>query len=300
MDAASRRDPVHVLPFQPLPGELAALARAICGRRIGLALGSGGIRGFAHAGVLAVLSDEHVPVDFVSGASAGAIAGALYLSGSDPRDLADLGKAFQETFKTGLPGFSLSPQAILSGRRLLTFFRNRFGKDTRVEDLPVPFVVSTTDLQTREPYHIDRGPLPEAVSASTAVPGVFAPVTFEGRRLVDGGVSDPVPVTTLRDRGADIVIAVNVMAIGKGPMGMYTPRFRIPLPGLVENLLIGFDTIVTQIAVQSCKQADIVIEPGSADARWYDVVPSRTYMEAGIRAMEKALPKVKELIGATV
>jgi NTE family protein len=294
---ATRRGPVHALPARPSAEQVDRVARAICGRRVGLALGSGGIRGFAHAGVLAVLAEEGIPLDLVSGASAGAMAGALFLTGMKPRDLADMGRAMRETVKTGMPGFSLSPQAFLSGRRILTYLRNRLGRDTRFEDLPVPFVVATTDLKTREPFHLDHGPLPEAVAAAAAVPGVFPPVTIDGRRLVDGGVSDPVPVAALRDRGADIVIAVNVMAIGKGPMGVYTPRIRIPMPGVLENLFIGFDTIVTQIAVQSCKQADVVIEPGRADARWYEVVPAKTYMKAGETAMRNALGEVRRLLG---
>jgi NTE family protein len=88
---------------------------------VGLVLGSGGLRSFAHAGVLAVLQESGFPVDVVAGASGGAIAGALFLAGRDPRSLADLLEAARQTFRTGLPSFTLSPQALLSGRRLLTY-----------------------------------------------------------------------------------------------------------------------------------------------------------------------------------
>lgn len=292
------RSPVHSIAKRPTKDAVAALARAVCGRRIGLALGSGGIRGFAHAGVLRVVIEEKLPIDFLAGASAGAMAGALYLRGMDPRDLADFTKAMQATVRTGLPTFSFSPQAMLSGRRILTFLRNRLGRDTTFADLDIPYLVAATSLDTREAVHIDSGPLPEAVAASAAVPGVFPPVRIDGQRLVDGGASDPVPVRALRARGADIVIAVNVMPVSKGPMGIPVKRFNIPLPGLLETLFLGLDTIVTQIAVLSCQQADVVIEPGSADAKWYDVVPMHAYMQAGENSMREAMPRIRDLMGA--
>jgi NTE family protein len=304
MPATTRRDnevrKVHVLPETPDDTRLRALSRQVCGRRIGLALGSGGIRGFAHAGVFGVLADQDIPIDFVSGASAGAVAGALLLSGMAPGDVADLAVALRETLKTGRPSLTLSPQSLLSGRRLLAFLRNRLGRDTTFADLPTPFVVAATDLDSRQAVHLDSGPLPEAVVASTAVNGIFPPVSINRRRLVDGGASDPVPVTALRDRGADIVIAVNTMTIGHGPLGAFVqlPRIRIPMPGLLENLFIGLDTVTSQIAAHACRQADVVVEPTSANLRWYDVMPAQAYMHAGEQAMQGALPQVRALVGS--
>ncbi len=289
---------VHTLPLDPGRPRLEALARELCGRRIGLVLGSGGIRGFAHAGVLRVLHSEGIPVDVYGGASAGGIAAALILRGWDPTELADLGKAIKETVGTGLfPGLSLSPQSLLSGRRLRTFFRKRLGSDTLIEDLDTPLVLSATDLETRAAVHLTTGGLADAVSASAAVPGIFPPVTIDGRRLVDGGVSDPVPVDAVRRRGADIVIAVNVMPIGRGPMGVYTPRVRIPMPGPLESLFVGLDTVITQLSVHGCRQADVLIEPGATAGKWYEVVPARSYEQAGARAARDALPALRGLLG---
>lgn len=289
---------VHVLALDPGKARLEALARELCGRRIGLVLGSGGIRGFAHAGVLRVLHAEGIPVDVYGGASAGGIAAALVLSGWDPEELADLGRAIKETVGTGLlPGLSLSPQALLSGRRLRGFFRKRLGPDTLIEDLATPLVLSATDLETRAAVHLTSGRLADAVSASAAVPGIFPPVTIDGRRLVDGGVSDPVPVDAVRRRGADIVVAVNVMSIGRGPMGVYTPRVRIPMPGPLESLFVGLDTVITQLAIHGCRRADILIEPGATSGKWYEVVPARTYEQAGARAARDALPALRRLLG---
>jgi NTE family protein len=283
----------------PTRAEIEGVARAFCGRRVGLVLGSGGLRSFAHAGVLAVLQESGFPVDVVAGASGGAIAGALFLAGRDPRSLADLLEAARQTLRTGLPSFTLSPQALLSGRRLLTYLRNQLGADTLVEDLRVPFVVAATDLATREAFYIDHGPLADAVAASSAVPGIFRPVAVNGRRLVDGGVSDPVPVDAARALGADLVIAVNVMQVGKDSLGLYRSRLPLPLPSVVENLFIGLDTVATQIAAHACRTADVVVRPQEADPSWHDVVPAAAYMRRGEQAMTAALPAAWSLLQRT-
>jgi hypothetical protein len=97
--------------------------------------------------------------------------------------------------------------------------------------------------------------------------------------------------------GADTVIAVNVMEIGRGAAGIYTPRFRIPMPGLIDNLLIGLDTVISQAAVQSCKMADIVVTPREAGAKWHEILPAAKYATAGAEAMRAALPKIRYLLG---
>jgi NTE family protein len=294
-----RSRPIVALPEHVDDNGIDGLAREICGRRVGVALGSGGIRGFAHAGVLGVLADEGIPIDFLSGSSVGAIAGALFLRGMAPRDLADLSFALRETAKTGRPSFTLSPQSLLPGRRLSAFLRNRLGAETTFADLPKPFVVAATDLATRAAVQLDAGPLAEAVAASAAMPGVFPALAIGGRRLVDGGTSDPVPVRALRERGADIVIAVNVMTIGRGSLGALVelPRLRIPMPAVVDNLFISLDTIMSQLAAHACRQADVVVEPTQGEHHWYDVMPAQAYMQAGERAMRDALPQVRRLLG---
>lgn len=283
----------------PLDGpQLGALARQVCGRRVGVALGSGGIRGWGHAGVLRVMVEEGIPIDLVSGASAGAVAGALFLAGMPLSAMLDVPTIARDVVVATLRSYRPTLGAILSDRPFVRYLRDRIGPDARIEDLPVPFVIATTDLDTREVVHLDRGPLAEAVVASAAVNGIFPSITIDGRRLVDGGASDPVPVAALRERGADIVVAVNVMAIGKGATGFYTPRFRIPMPGLLDTLFIGLDTVMTQAAVHSCQLADVVVQPQAADAGWREVLPAAKYAAAGARAMRAALPELRQLVGA--
>jgi NTE family protein len=287
----------RILRSLPEAGEVRALAREVCGRRIGLALGSGGIRGWAHAGVVGVLVEEDIPIDFVAGASAGALAGALFVSGMSADAMLEIPTIAREVLSACLRAYRPSAQAILSGRPFVRYLRDRLGDDARIEDLPRPLVIATTDLDTRKAVYLSSGPLPESIVASSSVNGIFPPVTIGGRRLVDGGASDPVPVAPLRAMGADVVIAVNVMEIGRGAAGIYTPRFRIPLPGLVDNLLIGLDTVISQAAVQSCRMADIVVTPREAGAKWHEILPAAKYAAAGADAMRAALPAVRRLLG---
>ncbi|MGD0311977.1 MAG: cyclic nucleotide-binding and patatin-like phospholipase domain-containing protein [Acidimicrobiales bacterium] len=277
--------------------DVGALAREVCGRRIGLALGSGGIRGWAHAGIVGVLAEEGIPVDFVSGASAGALAGALFVSGMSADAMLEIPTIARDVLSACLRTYRLPTQSILSGRPFIRYLRDRLGDDARIEDLPKPLVISTTDLDTREAVHLTSGPLAESIVASAAVNGIFPPITIDGRRLVDGGASDPVPVGALRDLGADIVIAVNVMDVGRGAAGVYTPRFRIPMPGMIDNLLIGLDTVISQAAAQSCSVADVVVTPRRSGATWRDLLPAAKYAAAGASAMRAELPRIRRLLG---
>ncbi len=274
-----------------------ALAREVCGRRVGLALGSGGIRGWAHAGIISVLAEEGIPIDFVSGASAGALAGALFVAGMSADAMLQIPTIAREVLSACLRTYRPSMQSILSGRPFIHYLRGRLGDDARIEDLPKPLVIATTDLDTREAVHLTSGPLPESIVASAAVNGIFPPITIDGRRLVDGGASDPVPVGALRELGADIVIAVNVMNVGRGAAGVYTPRFRIPMPGLLDNLFIGLDTVISQAAAQSCSVADVVVTPSQSGATWHDLLPAAKYAAAGATAVRAELPRIRQLLG---
>jgi NTE family protein len=277
--------------------DVGALAREVCGRRIGLALGSGGIRGWAHAGIVGVLAEEGIPVDFVSGASAGALAGALFVSGMSADAMLEIPTIARDVLSACLRTYRPPTQSILSGRPFIRYLRDRLGDNARIEDLPKPLVIATTDLDTREAVHLTSGPLAESIVASAAVNGIFPPITIDGRRLVDGGASDPVPVGALRDLGADIVVAVNVMDVGRGAAGVYTPRFRIPMPGLLDNLLIGLDTVISQAAAQSCSVADVVVTPCRSGATWRDLLPAAKYAAAGASAMRAELPRIRRLLG---
>ena len=175
--------------------------------RIGVALGGGSARGFAHIGALASLERNGLTPDVVVGTSFGAIIGALYASGQTPEEMQGVANSFRKRDMPSVIDFGLHRAALFSGEKLETFL------DTLVEgrhfsDLVREFVVVTTDLDTGEVVTLSEGPLAPALRASSAMPGVFSPVEMDGRRLVDGGLGAPIPLDTLADLDVDIAIGI--------------------------------------------------------------------------------------------
>ncbi len=188
------------------PGDLARLARFLTGNAVGLVLGGGGARGFAHIGVLRALAELGVPVDLVGGTSIGAILAALVAMGRDPTEIAEFARRqFASLFDPTLPIVSL-----LAGRRIATKLSDTFGA-IGIEDLATPFFCVSTNLtQALEVVH-RHGPLAKAVRASISLPGILPPVTSGGDFLVDGGLTNNLPIDVLREAVAGgRVVAVDV------------------------------------------------------------------------------------------
>jgi NTE family protein len=177
--------------------------------KIGLALGSGGARGSAHTGVLKVLQAEGIPISVVAGSSIGSLMGATLAVGIPLEDVEKewLDAGATRVFRSFLPTF---PRAGLSsGNELKKYLAQLLGK-VRIEDLDMPYAAVACDLDTGEAVHLREGLLVDAVRASTAIPGIFHPLRWGDRLLVDGGLVDPVPIQVCRDLGADFVIAVDI------------------------------------------------------------------------------------------
>lgn len=176
--------------------------------RLGLALGGGAARGWAHIGVLDVLTAHGVRPAVVCGCSMGALVGAAYVVGRLD-DLARWARALTWREILGLLDPALSGGGLIRGERLLRFLREHY-IDIDIEAAPIPFGAVAADLTTGREVWLRSGPLSDAVHASIAVPGVVGPVPLDGRWLVDGGLVNPVPVSLCRAMGADVVVAVNV------------------------------------------------------------------------------------------
>lgn len=175
--------------------------------RIGLALGSGSARGWAHIGVIRALADAGIVPDLICGCSVGALVGAARADGSlDKLEDWVLGLCWQDVL--GLMDISLSG-GLLKGDKLMAFFARHF-VDRGIEALPVPFACVATDLANGREIWLREGSVAAAVRASAALPGLFAPAMRDGRLLVDGGLVNPVPVSLCRAMGADVVIAVDL------------------------------------------------------------------------------------------
>lgn len=199
--------------------------------RIGLVLGSGSARGWAHIGVLKALAEANIKPDVVCGASIGALVGAVYAAGELERFaewVQSLG--MREVF--GFMDFNLAG-GMLKGERLIDFWRRNFA-DFNIEDARMPFGAVATDLHSGAEVWLREGSIAQAVRASIALPGLFTPVIHEGRLLVDGGLVNPVPVSLARAMGADIVIAVDLnadlMHRHMHPLGVISSEVRADQP----------------------------------------------------------------------
>ena len=220
--------------------------------RIGLALGSGAARGWAHLGVLDALSELKLRPDVVCGTSVGALVGGFYLSGH-VNALKDW--ACRLTKFRMLRYLNLRPttKGVIAGRRLFAEMERHL-RDTAIEDLPVPFAIVTTDLDTGDEVWLREGRLLDAIRASFCLPGFFEPVKIDGRWLVDGALVNPVPVSVCRALGADLVIAVTLDA--PAPCPERDPKGA-------RSSAAGFDPRALRPGAQT---ADGAIDPGRSQS----------------------------------
>ncbi|MCL6570704.1 MAG: patatin-like phospholipase family protein [Bacillus sp. (in: Bacteria)] len=179
------------------------------GPKIGLALGSGGARGFAHLGVIKALKEAGIPIHLIAGSSMGALVGSFYGAGIDLDRLYKLSTAFKRKY---FLDFIVPKMGFIAGKKVKEFIKV-FTHGKNIEELSIPIGIVATDLLTGEKVVFKSGPVAEAVRASISIPGIFVPEKYNGRILVDGGVTDRVPVSVAKEMGADIVIAVDVSRV---------------------------------------------------------------------------------------
>lgn len=252
--------------------------------RIGLALGGGAARGFAHIGVLQVLEEQGIKPDLVVGTSAGSLVAALYAAGKTPTELQSMAMTLDESSITDwvFPGRSL-----LKGEALARFIRTQTaGK--QIEGMRLPLGIVAADLQSGAPILFRKGDPGTAVRASSAVPAVFEPVRINGREYIDGGAVSPIPVRFARQMGADVVIAVDISAI---PQGQPTKR-------AVDILLQTFNIMGHAISQHELVEADVVMRPKLEGIGSADFSSRRLSILAGREAALMVLPQLKERIVA--
>lgn len=175
---------------------------------IGIALGGGASKGFAHIGILKVLKQHNIPIKVVAGTSAGAIVGSLYASGMSP-DRLEL--EAEILGKTDLVDLTLSTSGFIKGDKLQNYINQKVG-NRPIQQFPVRFTAVATDFSTGKAVAFNTGNAGQAVRASASIPNVFQPAVIGGRKYVDGGLSQPVPVSAARSQGANFVIAVDISA----------------------------------------------------------------------------------------
>lgn len=254
--------------------------------KIGLALGSGGARGLAHIGVIKVLEENNIPIDFIAGSSIGAMIGGFYAAGLNIKEIEEIASStdwrkvfstlFEPSFKKGLIG----------GEKVKTFIENYINGKS-FEECKMPFAAVATDLKTGEVAVLKKGEMALAMRASISIPLIFRPVEIGGRTLADGGLSAPIPVEIVRNMGADIVIAVNL------DKHYYDEQWS---PGFYDIANGSLGILRHHLAMLNAANADIVIEINAGNISWYRFTNGREKILIGEEATQKILPRLKELI----
>jgi NTE family protein len=254
--------------------------------KIGLALGGGAARGFAHVGVIAALEEAGIKVDLVVGTSAGSLVGAIYASGKTAAQLQEVALKMEEAEITDwtLPFFS---RGILRGEALSNYV-NRQVNNKLIESLPIPLGIVATDLRSGVGVLFRQGDTGQAVRASSSVPSVFNPVKIGDREYVDGGLVAPVPVRYAKQMGADLIIAVDISAAPEGNAA----------DGTVAVLLQTFAIMGKSINEYALQSADVVIRPELVGVKSGDFTAKRRAIDAGRLAMQRKMPQLKALIEA--
>ena len=270
----------------PTPAEPAASAPVVPPKppRIGLALGGGAARGFAHIGVIQVLEENGIKVDYVTGTSAGSLVAALYASGKSGSSLAALADNMDESAFTdwAFPG-----RGLIRGEALAKFVRENTG-GRLIEQMRVPLGIVATDLDSGQPILFQIGDPGVAVRASSAVPAVFTPVRIGTREYVDGGLVSPVPVRFARQMGAELVIAVDISAIPDGN----------PTGDPMRMLLQTFAIMGRSINVFELREADVVMRPKLAGVSGADFSARKRSIQAGRDVATAMLAELKLRIAA--
>ncbi len=250
--------------------------------RVGLALGGGAARGFAHIGVIKVLEAQGIYPDIIVGTSAGAVVGALYASGTNGFDLQKLAFKLDES---KISDWSVPDRGVLKGEALQQFVNDAVAQRP-IEALKKTFAVVATDLNSGESILFRTGNTGMAVRASATVPGVFRPVSINGHEYVDGGLSSLIPVRSVRQLGADVVIAIDISA---------RPGNQ-PVKGTLDILLQTFTIMGQNLARFELKDADVVIRPQVGNVGSTDFLARHDAILEGEKAAQAALPQIREAI----
>jgi len=251
--------------------------------RVALVLGGGAARGFAHIGVIRVLEAEKIPIDLIVGTSVGSLIGALYAQRRDVFELewTAFSLTKEDLIDTGVLN-AVMGMGMAKGERLEKFVESKLQVKT-IEALQVPFAAVATDLNWGTRVVIDRGSIARAVHASSAIPGLFEPVSHLGKILVDGGVSDNIPISVARERGADLVVAVDISEqVGNAN-----------ITNLVDVLLQSANIMFAINSEHSKRGADVLITPDVGGVAMLDFSQKKRCMQAGMDAARAALPAIR-------
>lgn len=252
--------------------------------KVGLALGSGGLRGLAHIGVLKVLVKEKIPIDMVAGCSIGSLIGALFCSGMDLDMMAKLSRHLKRNYWLD---FVVPKLGIVGGDKLLEIVRV-LTKRQSFEQLKIPLAVVATDLTNCREEIFKTGSIADAVRASISIPGIFVPYVLESRLFVDGAVLNPTPMDVAKQMGADIVIAVDLVHSNS----------VCNLTNMFDVILQSIDVMEREISKHRQQHCNLVIRPELSHIPPSDFEAASECIAAGEKAAQAAVEQIKELLAA--
>lgn len=285
--ASCGSSPPPAPPAPPTPTPTPAPTPRAVRPKVGLALGGGGARGFAEIGVLRVLEQEKIPVDVVIGTSVGSLIGALYADTGRVLDAEFHAIAVTDEDLFDYRAFSFFSGGFVQGEKLRRFLGARL-RNSRIEAMAVPFGAVAVNLRTGQAVLFDRGPVAPAVHASCAIPGVFIPVEIGGATYVDGGVTEPIPVSFARQKGADVVVAVAIPAA----VPAVAPRNPIEVAFHAAAIMSA------ELGRIRAREADVVVTPDVGDVAYDDFTQKKRLIEAGEAATRRALPALRSALEA--
>ena len=277
-----------VAPLKPPPPDAVTSPAVRKPLKIGLALGGGAARGFAHVGVIAVLEEAGLRPQMVVGTSAGSLVAAIYATGKTSAQLQQTALGMEEVAITDwmLP---IIGKGVFRGDALGRYVNQLVG-GRLIENMAIPLGIVATDLNSGQAVLFRSGDTGTAVRASSAVPAVFVPVRISGHEYVDGGLVSPVPVRFARQMGADIVIAVDIS----------NPPESNPAEGTLQILLQTFSIMGKSINQYELKEADVVVRPSQTGLKSADFSARKQAIESGRAAMLAALPALKARLAAGI
>jgi NTE family protein len=290
-----------VLAIPDTPQAIDRMARHLAQRIVGLALSSGGARGFAHVGVLRVLEQHNIPIDVLAGTSIGSLVGGLYAMGRSIDEITRLMLDFQQKLRLrgGLLDLNLPPRTgLIRGQRFLSYLQQIFQGMT-FEELEIPFYVVAADILTGEEVIFDKGPVADAVRASTSIVGLVSPHEINGRYLADGGAVNPLPGSVLAERGANIIIASRVI-----PSVEEERQSADSSPGWknlnnILGLYSNYQSIMEREIIRTrLSPIDVVIHPRVGVYSAMDYSQAADFIELGEDGAGRAIDEIRQKVFA--
>ena len=259
---------------------------AISKLNVGLALGSGGARGYAHIGVIKTLEANNIPIDIVTGCSIGSVIGGFYAAGLTIDDIENIALTTKGRKVFAILAEPRIKQRV-SGKEQVEDFLENYLSGKTFKDCCLPFAALATDVTNGESVVLNSGRLTPAIRASISVPGAFKPISIDGKLLADGGLAAPVPVKTARDMGADVVIAVNLDSY------YHADKWPASLPNITSKSL---SIMSKNLASYDCADADVVIDINVGNVRWFEFSKAQSKIDAGEKAALAMMTKIKNIV----